>query len=189
MRAIAWCSAILTASLALGLLTSRAEEKPAPAPASNLAPALAASPVNPPPPFLSEEGKRKFLSVPPLPSAKPSVGAATDVATGKLIPSSVSPEISSVIKLAFPYAPPAPSTEAAAGAAAPDSDVVEMKPFHVTGTLEGADRAMGEKERKVKDEAFTFKDGGTIMKLGNRIELKFKYNPLHKGWDILDIPW
>ena len=77
--------------------------------------------------------------------------------------------------------------EAATGAATIVGDVVEMKPFHVTGNRDGVEQAMGEKERKLKDEAFNFKDGGTLMRIGDRTELKLKYVPLHKGWDILDI--
>ena len=94
-----------------------------------------------------------------------------------------------MIRQAFPYAPPAPLAGGIASAMPSDRDVVEMKPFHVTGTFEGVDRTIGEKAQKAKDEAFNFKDGGTIMKLGDRTELKFKYNPLHKGWDILNILW
>ncbi len=66
---------------------------------------------------------------------------------------------------------------------------MEMKPFQVSGTFERADRALEEKERKINQEAFTFKDGGTIMKVGDRLELKFKYSPLHKGWDLINLIW
>ena len=91
-----------------------------------------------------------------------------------------------MIQRAFPYAPPA---EAMAAITPPNSDIVEMKPFHVTGTniAERAERGMEEKAQKLKDEAFKFKEGGTIKRFGDRAELQLKYNPLHKGWDIFDI--
>lgn len=65
-----------------------------------------------------------------------------------------------------------------------------MKPFHVTGAfgVKGVDRAMADKELKLKEAAFNFKDGGTIMKIGPA-ELKLKYDSQHKGWDILKMLW
>jgi len=65
-----------------------------------------------------------------------------------------------------------------------------MKPFHVTGTVDAksVDRAMAGKELKLKEAAFNFKEGGTIMKIGPA-ELKLKYDSQHKGWDILKLPW
>lgn len=189
MRANAWCPAILAPALALGLSISRAGENPTAVAGSSSPSASSPPPANSAPPFLSEKSRQENLSAPSTASVNPSAEKPHAISTGESIQSPDTPAITSALRRAFPYVPPAPSTEAVAGAAVPKGDVVEMKPFQVSGTFERADRALEEKERKINQEAFTFKDGGTIMKVGDRLELKFKYSPLHKGWDLINLIW
>jgi hypothetical protein len=189
MRAIAWCPAILASALALGLSISRAGENPAAVAGSNAPPASSPPPANLAPPFLSEKSRQGNLPPPSTAAANPSAREHPATSTGESIQSPNTPAITSALRRPFPYVPPVPPTEAIAGAAVPKGEVVEMKPFQVSGTFERTDRALDEKERKIKQEAFTFKDGGTIMKVGDRLELKFKYSPLHKGWDLINLMW
>ena len=100
------------------------------------------------------------------------------------------PEISAAIRQAFTFAPPVPRVEVVENAAAFGSEVLVMMPFRVTESPEvrGVARAIAEKELKPKVEAFNFEDGGTIKKIGPA-ELRIKYSPERKGWDILNMRW
>jgi len=82
---------------------------------------------------------------------------------------------------------------AAAKEAAPPTSsdgVVMMAPVQVTGTYQPPLPRL--EEQTPKNQPFTWKDGGTILKReGPRFttELKFQYNPVHRGWDLLSFSW
>jgi hypothetical protein len=53
-------------------------------------------------------------------------------------------------------------------------------------------QAVEEGRSKAMSEAFTLENGGTILeKKGKRVTtaLKIRYNPIHKGIDILSFSW
>ena len=82
---------------------------------------------------------------------------------------------------------------AAAKEAAPPTSsegVVMMAPVQVTGTYQPPLPRL--EEQTPKNQPFTWKDGGTILKReGPRFttELKFQYNAVHRGWDLLSFSW
>jgi len=70
------------------------------------------------------------------------------------------------------------------------NDTVTMAPVHVTDTFQPIGQRAGEDEPK--EQVFTWDGGGTLLKHeGPRFttELKFQFNPKHKGWDLLSISW
>ena len=70
-----------------------------------------------------------------------------------------------------------------------EDDVVILPQFNVVGPRRGLDRAVAEARLRAGEEHFTWKHGGTILKLGNKVEIKFKYNPDHNGIDLLNWSW
>ncbi|HVT82376.1 MAG TPA: hypothetical protein VHM90_17160 [Phycisphaerae bacterium] len=186
---------MLGPALAFGLLGAYAEEKPASAvnPASDAAQTPARpTPANPnAPPPSPDEGRQPFLLPPPVSatdSSVPRAAAGSSSAADKANTVSANPEFFSVIKRAFPYVPPPQTEEATVDAGT--SPAVEMKPFHVATSriTERVTKAFEERRQKQLEEAFNVKDGGRIGKIGPAA-VGLKYNPQHKGWDILSIPW
>jgi hypothetical protein len=77
-----------------------------------------------------------------------------------------------------------------AGATASNSDALTMAPVHVTDTFQPIGQRAGEDEPK--EQVFTWDGGGTLLKRDGpqfTTELKFQFNPKHKGWDLLSISW
>jgi hypothetical protein len=76
------------------------------------------------------------------------------------------------------------------GTGAVRKEAVEMEPVLVTSTH--AEIVGGSQPKPPNERPFDLKEGGTILKhRGPRFttELKFQYNPVHRGWDILSISW
>lgn len=72
-----------------------------------------------------------------------------------------------------------------------DDQAVKMAPLIVTES--GRNRTLKQLAIKIQQdkdtiaaEAFNWKEGGTLFRRGSAT-LKFKYNPEHKGFDILNI--
>ncbi|HUL54161.1 MAG TPA: hypothetical protein VLT83_12195 [Opitutaceae bacterium] len=117
-------------------------------------------------------------------------------AVGALTASEPAPEASPRQHLAtdlrqqYRYAPPV----AAANPAPPTSedDVVAMAPFKVFGGYRAVGQAIEEARARTKNDAFTPLNGGTILKKEHKhvlTEVKLKFDPLHKGFDILSFSW
>lgn len=90
----------------------------------------------------------------------------------------------------YPYPPRDAAGKPAAVASG--EDVVAMAPFMVFGGYREVDRAIEERRSRAKSEAFTLQNGGTIMKKEGKhvvTEVKFKFAPIHKGFDILSFSW
>ena len=83
---------------------------------------------------------------------------------------------------------PATTKEAATPPAS--EGVVVMAPVQVTGIYQPPLPRL--EEQTPKNQPFTWKDGGTLLKREGphfTIELKFQYDPVHRGFDILSISW
>ena len=188
MRTIVRC-ALLAPALAFGVPAVRAEDSPdqktAPAspPPNDSSPApVAAPPAKPVPPFLAK------AKPPPAAPAHPAgaTGNSGDDSAKKPV---TNPEFSTAIRRSFPFAPSAAS---AAETAQADEGlpVVDLKPFHVATSriVERAAKGMEERREQEREKAFNAKDGGRFGKIGPA-EIGLKFDPKHKGWDILSIPW
>lgn len=114
--------------------------------------------------------------------ATSTVLGAADVAKETPLRAAVSGELRHDFPYTPPKAPPAPSP------AATDEDVVAMAPVLVFGGPRGATQAIDEAASRARRGAFTLRDGGTLLKLGD-LELKIKYDPVHHGFDLLSLSW
>jgi hypothetical protein len=190
MRTIVRC-AMLAPALAFGLPGGRAEDRPeqktAPAlpPENDPAHAPASSqPAKTIPLFLARTRHEPVTSAPAHALA---TGPANSEEAARKPPAN--PEVSASIRHSFPYVP---SVEPVADEPKvdPTLPVIEMKPFHVaTGRIvERVTKGMEERRQKELEKAFNVKDGGRFGKIGPA-EIGLKFDPKHKGWDILSIPW
>ncbi|HUG10006.1 MAG TPA: hypothetical protein VMM36_03285 [Opitutaceae bacterium] len=72
----------------------------------------------------------------------------------------------------------------------PEEGIFVLPEFKVTSNLpRGLEAAVESKRLAVEAEKFSWKHGGTILKLRSNVKLKFKYNPEHNGIDLLSISW
>jgi hypothetical protein len=72
----------------------------------------------------------------------------------------------------------------------PEEGTVVLPEFKVTSrNPRGLESALKERRLAIETEKFSWKHGGTIVKLRSNVELKFKYNPEHNGIDLLSISW
>jgi hypothetical protein len=75
-----------------------------------------------------------------------------------------------------------------ATAAAADDNALELAPMRVNSTIKPED--VRKSEERVKDQLFTWRSGGTIIKhRGHRTttELKLQFDGNHGGWDIVSL--
>jgi hypothetical protein len=84
------------------------------------------------------------------------------------------------------------AADAPKNAVAPASgnDTISMAPVRVTDTYQPIGQRVGEDDPK--EQVFTWDGGGTLLKhVGQQFttELKFQFDPKHKGWDLLSISW
>jgi len=90
----------------------------------------------------------------------------------------------------FQYTPGAAAEKPAAVTS--EDDVVAMTPFKVFGGYRAVGQAIDEAQARMKSNAFTLQNGGTILrKEGKHVltEVKFKFDPVHKGFDIISFSW
>lgn len=98
------------------------------------------------------------------------------------------PRLTAELRSRVEAAPPAslfadPATSTGTGA-------VAMAPFWVVGAYSPILRRSD--DEAPKSQAFTWEEGGTILKQRGPIftsELKFQYDPRHKGIDLLSFSW
>jgi hypothetical protein len=91
----------------------------------------------------------------------------------------------------FPFEPPKPEASNGTPRAA-EGAIVLLPEFEVVGTAPRVDRVIAEAQMKLKREAFSWRDGGTILRLRGRYvttELKFRYNPARDKIDLLSFSW
>jgi hypothetical protein len=104
----------------------------------------------------------------------------------------VSPQIAAMLAASMPkYEPAQPVVEKPVEAPPSTNEpVVVMTPVTVIDS--NANRAVSNKLQEEKEriarEKFNWKDGGTFFQ-NERTTLMLKYNPAHKGFDILNIKW
>lgn len=145
--------------------------------------------VSQPPPLLAAPA--------PVPAPEPTPATATALAPAAPRERLISPRIAERLAALTPkYDPPAktdsPSTTAAAPELGPDGEpIVRMDPFVVTDDQEERKykrvvEDMRQDKARIDLDAFTWKEGGTLVKTG-RAEVKLKYNPEHKGFDLLNL--
>jgi hypothetical protein len=75
-------------------------------------------------------------------------------------------------------------------AAAPGNDPATLAPVRVADTYQPIGQRPGEADPK--EQVFTWDGGGTLLKHEGpqfTTELKFQFDPKHKGWDMLNISW
>ena len=90
----------------------------------------------------------------------------------------------------YAYAPHDAAAKPAA--VATGDDVVAMAPFMVFGGYRAVNQAIEETQGRAKNEAFTPLNGGTIWKKEGKhvlTEVKFKFDPVHRGFDLLSFSW
>lgn len=96
------------------------------------------------------------------------------------------------IKKLVSYAPPALKEPAAPLLPTPSDELVVLEPFVVTTRVDAFAHKIEERQQEVLGERFTFKHGGTILKVEGKTvttEVKLSYDPAHDGWDILSFSW
>jgi hypothetical protein len=90
----------------------------------------------------------------------------------------------------FKFQPVQSSTVDIMEAHEPEEGTVVLPEFKVTSrNPRGLETALKERRLAIETEKFSWKHGGTIVKLRSNVELKFKYNPKHDGIDLLSISW
>ena len=80
-------------------------------------------------------------------------------------------------------------TEQDAATSEPDGEVLVLPTVIVQSRYHGAAAAIEEAKLRAGEESFTWGHGGTIVKgRGGWLspDIKFKYNPLHNGIDLLN---
>ena len=90
----------------------------------------------------------------------------------------------------YRYAPS--GTAGKPAAVTSEDDVVAMAPFKVFGGYRAVGQAIDEAQARAKHDAFTPLNGGTIWKREGKhvvTEVKFKFDPVHKGFDLLSFSW
>jgi hypothetical protein len=191
MRTIVRC-AIFAPALAFGLPSIHGEDQPKPtaAPATPPRKDPSPTPTSPPtaksiPPFLAQP---KPASPADSPHPAPAVSTGISPADPAKKPPT-NPEFSSSIRHSFPYVA---SAEATADAAQADETlpVIDMKPFHVATSriTDRVTKGLEERRQQELEKRFSLKNGGRFGKIGPA-EIELKFDPKHKGWDLLNIPW
>jgi hypothetical protein len=98
--------------------------------------------------------------------------------------------LTQVLKADFKFQPVQDSAIDIIEAHEPEEGTVVLPEFKVTASLpKGVEAAIQNRRLAIEAEKFSWKHGGTILKLRSNVELKFKYNPKHDGIDLLSISW
>lgn len=96
------------------------------------------------------------------------------------------------LKREFTFKPEPREQESINNPVDPGDDVLVLPDFRVTERGRDADKAVYEQRERLEREKFSWKHGGTLLKLNKvplKPELKWKYNPEHNGIDILSFSW
>lgn len=100
---------------------------------------------------------------------------------------------SEALILRFPYQPPQPNSPPLPSRMVGASDLVLLPQFTVTGSpLRLTKTAVEAQAMKRKAEAFTWDNGGTLLKFkGKRVtyELEFTPNGAPGQWKVLSVSW
>jgi hypothetical protein len=94
-----------------------------------------------------------------------------------------------LLKEEFTFQPPEEPAPETVEAIDPSTDVVVLPLFRTFALPRGAVEAIEAGRIRAEKEKFSWKHGGTILKLRPNVELKFKYNPEHNGIDLLNFSW
>ena len=106
----------------------------------------------------------------------------SDSASGR--PDVVRATVAEALKREFRYQP-APSVTPNE----PDAGVIVLPRFDVLDShVKGIDQAIRSARQKVEEEKFSWKKGGTIMKLGS-MKVMFKYDPASNSVYLLRMSW
>jgi hypothetical protein len=118
--------------------------------------------------------------------------ALADVAGDSVKIAALHPRLTAVIEERFPYQPLKPEGMIDSIRIPIEGEVVVLPAFKVTDNLpRGLERAILEAEKRESREAFSWANGGTIVKkVGKRVtfELKLGSTP-EKGFYFLNLSW